>query len=65
MSLEKKRSGYSSYSLGRKNNNNSSIELNIYNDTVQLSDISCHKETRISLEIHQYKEKINEEENKE
>ena len=48
--IKKKWSGYSSYFLGSKNNNNSSIEMNKWNHTVQLSYTSCHKEQGTSLE---------------
>ena len=48
-----KTSGYSSYFIGRKQKKNLSIDLNTYNYNVQLSEISCHAEPLISLEIQQ------------
>ena len=59
-----KSSGYSAFYIGRKKNKNSSIDLNKQNYTVRFSDISCHKEPIIPLEIKQDKEATKKEANK-
>ena len=61
--IKNKRSGYSTSSFGRKNKKNSLIHVNKHNITVQLSDISCHKELIIYLEIKQDKKIFNKEAN--